>query len=119
MNEEKPDLVKNAFSELKRIMNEDEKVPFLKTCPKCKNPLRTGKSMSVVMESFNSKQFTNISYYCSEHSPNLEDINERMLTCYSVLIDIEIIEPSPDCRESERDIRIKDYSYKRPDSYNI
>lgn len=118
MNKEKSNVVKNAFSELNRIMNEEEKVPFLKTCPKCNNPLRAGENISVVMESFNSKQFTNVSYYCCKHSPDLENI-DKILTCYSVLIDIQIVEPHPDCRPSERDVQIKDYSYKRPESYNI
>jgi uncharacterized protein with PIN domain len=49
MNKEKSNVVKNAFSELNRIMNEEEKVPFVKTCPKCNNPLRAGENISVVM----------------------------------------------------------------------
>lgn len=119
MTNSRHSVVDNAISKLNRILKQEEDVPFLKTCPECNEPLRSEKdTISVIMESHNSNHFTTVSYYCAEHNPDLDNL-DKMLTSYVVLIDFKIIEPSPDCSPSDRDIQIKEIEYELPSSYNI
>lgn len=112
------DVEDNGLSKLKEILKEDETVPFLKTCPDCNEPLRSEKNITVVMESVNANDFTDITYYCESHEPDLENL-DNILAVFAVLIDFTIIEPHPNCNPSERQIQVNNIESKLPSSYDI
>lgn len=118
-NNNKPDIVEKSISELKKdISNKD--VPFLRTCPECNQPLRSNDYLiTVVLESYNGVQFDSISYYCSSHKTDSEDIKHNLLTVYTVVLTVKIEEGSPHCDPRDRSIEIKDYNYSGPSSESI
>lgn len=114
-----PDIVKKAISTFRVHINRD-KPPFLKTCTECNAPMRANDHIvSVVMRSFNSTDFTDIEYFCINHTPNANDVTDELLTGYAVILRMRIVEDAPDCEPEDRSIEIIDSSFSRPSSYDI
>lgn len=105
------DLVDNAKQELETILDSTS-VPFLKTCPVCNDPLREGKKICVLLESVDSVQFTDPTYYCPTHIPDVDEY-DKLLSGYIVSICFTLTESG-----SQREISIEEIDSKRPDSYD-
>lgn len=111
----KPSIVSSSIHKIKENLMKNDKVPFLRTCPQCNQPLRSNDmTISVGVSAVNPMNITDIRYYCEDHCPKPEEITDDLLISYSFVADIKIIEPSPDCNKSDRTIKIKNSDYSQP-----
>lgn len=112
---DEPEIVSSSIDEINKNLMKNDKVPFIRTCPKCNQPLRSNDMViSVSVSAMNPMNITDITYYCKNHRPKPDEITEDLLISCSFVADIKIMEPSPDCDTSDRTIKIKNFDYSQP-----